>query len=129
MAGKLDKKASRDVIWVDFDGTLHKDDKGPLDLTAYDPPKPGAADAVSALNQQYDLIICTARTDLKNVRRWLEKYGLDEYFIGVTNTKPKSVAGLDDKVFNFTDWPTALRVLQDFLGVDLGVENATGGAS
>nr|WSZ21185.1 hypothetical protein OH837_48940 [Streptomyces canus] len=116
------------TIAVDFDGVIHAYSKGWQDGTIYDPPLPGALDALKSLMDTYAVFIHTTR-DATAVAGWLAERGFDtvadvdgpkhpkrEFWnergaLLVTDRKLPAVAYIDDRAIRFTDWPQALDQL------------------
>jgi len=116
------------TIAVDFDGVVHAYSKGWQDGTIYDPPLPGALDALEALMESYAVFIHTTR-DAGTVAGWLSERGFDtlvdvegpkhpkrEFWndtgvLLVTDRKLPAVAYIDDRGIRFTDWKQALNDL------------------
>lgn len=105
-------------IAIDFDTPLHAYSKGWWTKDIYDPPTPGAHEALRILSSRYGVFILSARPvaeiipwcrkqfpDLRfcrispKVRYWSRK-GL----IGVTNRKLPALAYIDDRAIRFTNW-------------------------
>jgi hypothetical protein len=117
------------TLAVDFDGVIHAYSKGWQDGSIYDPPMPGALDALRRLMADYAVFIHTTR-DAGAVAGWLAGYGFDtvldvegprhpkrEFWndlgrLLVTDRKLPAVAYLDDRAVRFTTWPEALAALQ-----------------
>ena len=116
------------TIAVDFDGVVHGYSKGWQDGDIYDPPLPGALEALHTLMQTYAVFIHTSR-DPGAVASWLAERGFDtvldidgpthpkrEFWnersaLLVTDRKLPAVAYIDDRAIRFTDWPQALSDL------------------
>lgn len=112
------------TIAVDFDGVIHAYSRGWHDGTIYDPPLPGAIDAVHTLLDTYAVYIHTSRSASQVVnwmrhhsdRIYVTDYDLDSQpkfwntsdRILVTNRKLPAVAYLDDRAIRFIDWSHAL---------------------
>lgn len=113
------------TIAVDFDGVIHTYSKGWQDGSIYDPPLPGAIDALRQLMATYAVFIHTTRT-ATDVACWLSDYGFDtlvdvdgpqhpkrEFWneqgvLLVTDRKLPAVAYLDDRAVRFYSWEQAL---------------------
>ena len=111
-------------IGVDFDGVIHQCSKGYYDGTIYDPPVQGAASALKALADNYNVIVhtCKARADrgLVNgktgtqlVWAWLKENNLEKYVSKVTAEKPRARLYIDDKSIEFTNWETTMDRILD----------------
>ncbi|MGW0948503.1 hypothetical protein ACWD4O_38935 [Streptomyces sp. NPDC002623] len=116
------------TLAIDFDGVIHQYSRGWQDGTIYDPPLPGALQALEQLTRTYAVFIHTTR-DATNVAAWLAQRGFDtvvdvdgpthpkrEFWneVGpllVTDRKLPAVAYIDDRGIRFTDWDQALSDL------------------
>jgi hypothetical protein len=97
--------AWRPKVLVDFDGVVHRYSKGWADGTVYDPPMPGASDALAELaGRGYELVVFSTR-DRDQIAAWLERWGFPPYRI--TNVKEAAVALIDDRAIRFVDWEQA----------------------
>jgi len=110
-------------IGVDFDGVIHKCSKGYYDGTIYDPPVEGAAAALEALSEKYNVIVYTCKakpdrglvngkTGTELVWDWLRENDLSKYVSKVTSEKPRATAYIDDKGFRFTGWDSCIEELK-----------------
>jgi hypothetical protein len=113
------------AIGVDFDGVIHGYSRGWQDGSIYDPPVPGAFDALRDLMATFAVFIFTARTDLEDVAGWVERgSGIrcvpDDGTIGfwgardrilVTSRKVAATAYIDDRGIRFESWPQALAAV------------------
>ena len=107
----------RHAIAVDYDGVLHAFSKGWHTGDIYDPPMPGAAEALVKLSKRYSVFILTARP-AREVLDWCFIHFPDSQFclvpddvkfwdspyIGVTNRKLPALAYIDDRAVRFTNW-------------------------
>jgi len=92
-------------LLVDFDGVIHRYSKGWSSGTAYDPPMPGARDALGDLTAAgYEVVIFSTR-DSAQIVEWLARYSFPAY--RVTNVKEPAVALIDDRAVRFLDWASA----------------------
>jgi|SRR5690606_9407958 len=111
------------TLAVDFDGVIHRYGRGWQDGTIYDPPMPGALDALRTLMQEFAVFIHTAR-EPQQVIPWLENYGFDcapddqglrfwnrRGVLLVTSRKLPAKYYLDDRAVHFTTWAAALDEL------------------
>lgn len=64
------------TIAVDFDGVIHAYSRGWQDGSIYDPPIPGALDALYELMRQDSVFVFTTR-DPEQVTEWLKEQGLN----------------------------------------------------
>lgn len=60
----------RGTIAVDFDGVIHQYSQGWRDGSIYDPPVPGAREALLQLMQHYSVYVHTTRDDYETAR-WI----------------------------------------------------------
>jgi len=120
------------TIAVDFDGVIHGYSRGWQDGTIYDPPLPGAINALTTLMKTHAVFIHTTR-DAGDVATWLADYGFDtvvdvegpkhprrEFWnetgaLLVTDRKLPAVAYIDDRAVRFANWNQALTDLADAL--------------
>lgn len=104
--------ARKPKLLVDFDGVLHRYSRGWADGTAYDPPMPGALDAVGdLLAQGYEVVIFSTRP-AEQIHPWLLRYGFP-VGLRVTDRKEPAVALIDDRAVRFTDWGSALAEMSE----------------
>ena len=94
----------QNVLALDFDGVLRsKSDNSSV---------PGALEAIRGLQEEYEVVIFTARDDLDWVRNWLEDSGFPR--MKVTNKKPVAFAYIDDHAVRFDgNWPYLLRSIPE----------------
>lgn len=127
------------TVALDFDGVIHRYSKGWQGGKIYDPPMPGAIEAIREIMGVEAVVIFTARTDLDAVCMWLavehgvpcvtqaqwdaerpaEEHGSafwnDMSRVLVTNRKPAARYYLDDRAVLFTrerGWDMALQDMQ-----------------
>lgn len=114
-------------IAVDFDGVLHGYSKGWGDGTIYDPPVPGAAEAMQRLKEMgHTLYIFTTRTNpifkdknasnaqKKAVEQWLKDHNIpfDKVW---TFGKPMADIFIDDRAIGFRgNWNQTLDEVINF---------------
>lgn len=113
----------RKPLSIDFDGVIHSYSRGWVSPDIYDPPMPGAHEALKKLLRDYALHILTAR-DKHSVIKWCRKQFPDLKFklvpkgaqywqvkdvIGVTNTKIPAIAYIDDRGVRFDNWKNILN--------------------
>lgn len=102
-------------IAIDFDGVIHKNDKGFHDGTIYGKPLKNAIDNIKRLSENYNIIIFTCKanpdrplvdgkTGIELIWNWLEKYEIKECVSKITSIKPRVKFYIDDKNIEFTDW-------------------------
>jgi 5'(3')-deoxyribonucleotidase len=110
------------TIAVDFDGVLHQYSKGWQDGSIYDPPMPGALDAIKILMDKY-AVFCHTTRDPYQVTNWLIVHGIraeadenpernfwsDQGTILVTNKKLVAIAFIDDRAIKFENWSQAMN--------------------
>jgi hypothetical protein len=117
------------TIGIDFDNTIHSYDQGWKDGSAYGDLIPGTKEALAYLSKKYKLVIFTARISagntgkqnpqqVKNVKDWLVKHDIAQFFSGITNVKtPDILAIIDDRAVHFDgDWRKALQGLKKVKG-------------
>lgn len=120
------------TIAVDFDGVVHGYSKGWQDGDIYDPPLPGAIEALTTLMETHAVFIHTSR-NAGDVAAWLAERGFDtvldidgrshpkrefwneEGALLVTDRKLPAVAYIDDRGIRFTSWEQALSDLAGVL--------------
>jgi hypothetical protein len=119
------------TIAVDFDGVIHAYSRGWADGSIYDPPLPGAIDALHTLMDDYAVFIHTTRPTYP-VAQWLEGHGIpavvemntggklrefwnDRDQVLVTNRKLPAVAYIDDRGIRFHSWGQALADLPNLI--------------
>lgn len=118
------------TIAVDFDGVIHGYSQGWQDGTIYDPPLPGAIDALTTLMKTHAVFIHTTR-NAADVAGWLSEYGFDtvldidgpahpkrEFWneqgaLLVTDRKLPAVAYIDDRGIRFKSWKQVLAELEN----------------
>lgn len=110
------------TVAVDFDGVIHAYSKGWQDGSIYDPPLPGAIEALRRLMRDYAVIVHTTR-DRASVADWLSDYGFkctnmdppefwhDQTQLLVTSRKYPAIAYIDDRGIRFETWDQALADL------------------
>lgn len=111
----------RKNIAVDFDGVIHKFDKGWFDGTCYGKPIEDSLEAIKKLSKHYNVIIFTSKalpdrplvegkTGKQLITEWLEKHDVLEYITEITYTKPRAEYYIDDKgVFFNNNWTEILN--------------------
>ena len=62
----------------------------------------GRIDRIDRTKNGYEIIICTARDDIKPVEDWLKEWDFPD--IEVTNVKPKARWYVDDRAIRFINW-------------------------
>ena len=94
------------TIAVDFDGVIHLYAQGWKDGTVYDDPVPFAFDEIQKLiDEGFDVVIHTTRTDHEAIREWLTFHDAPwRGMVEITNIKPKAIAYIDDRAVRFTNW-------------------------
>ena len=101
---KTKKMKENKTICLDFDGVIHRYKNGYGDGSIYDKPNGGAIDGITELvDIGFEVVICSARPDLKEIGYWLKKYGLKRK-VKITNKKPIAIAYIDDRAIRFTNW-------------------------
>ena len=122
------------TIALDFDRVLHLYSKGWADGTIYDPPVPGAAQAVRTLLERgYGIVIFTCRVNDdpdvtfteeqplvrdQSIRQWLREWNFPEPWCDTVEIFPKPTAFLyvDDRGRRFEradgeEWDNLVRSL------------------
>lgn len=115
------------TVSVDFDGVIHAYRRGWADGTIYDPPVPGALEALRTLMSEHAVFVLTSR-DPEQVAPWLDGHGFEtvvdrhtarrRFWNGrgkllVTSRKLPASAYIDDRAVRFTDWDRTLREVAD----------------
>lgn len=116
------------TIAVDFDGVIHAYSRGWDDGSIYDPPLPGAIEALRKLMADgYAVFVHTTREPWP-VANWLRVHGImsvtpgevigaghfwnDTTRVLVTYKKLPAIAYIDDRAIRFINWSQALADLQ-----------------
>lgn len=95
---------------IDFDGVIHGYSKGWHDGTAYDPPIPGAKEALAQLLETgWEVVIFSTR-DGDQIRAWLLDWGFPAF--RVTNVKEPAQFLLDDRAIRFEAWSQAMATIR-----------------
>ena len=103
-------KTWKPKVLVDFDGVIHGYSRGWQDGSTYDPPKPGAIEALDAMeNEGYEVVIFSTR-DWEQIADYLAQWGFRQYRI--TNVKEAAVAQIDDRAIRFEAWTQAAAELR-----------------
>jgi len=114
----------RNNLAIDFDGVIHKSDKGWHDGTCYGNPFPGSLEALSTLSKNYNIIIFTAKAKIDRplvngkdgktlVWEWLEKHNVTKYVKSVTSEKPRAEFYIDDNGYRFENWEDTLNFIKN----------------
>jgi len=109
---------------IDFDGVIHKFDKGFHDGTCYGDPICGSLEALKRLSKKYNIIIFTAKarhdrpivngkTGPELVSEWLDKHGVLECVSEITAEKPRAFLYIDDNGYRFADWDSTLSFMEE----------------
>lgn len=119
------------TLAVDFDGVVHAYSRGWDDGTIYDPPLPGALEALANLMHICAVYIHSSRTPHDDIVDWLTTHGVpavtdymadhpafwsDQTKVLVTNRKLPAAAYIDDRAVRFTSWPQTLADLDRYVG-------------
>lgn len=112
---------SKKTIAIDFDGVIHKYDRGWQDGKIYGDVIEGALECMTKLKEDgFDLFILTTRVTEGHgaiykgevgtlaIKLWLEEKfeeaGLTPFSIDVTSEKRPAIAYIDDRGIRFTNW-------------------------
>lgn len=123
------------TVALDFDGVIHGYSRGWQGGLIYDPPMPGAIEAIREIQEVEAVVVHTARTDLVSVAAWLRALDIecvtqdewdaerpvrehgsafwnDRERVLITNRKPAARHYLDDRAVKFTPergWDGAMK--------------------
>ena len=111
-------------VGIDFDKVIHKCSKGFYDGTIYDDPIEGAYEALEKLSNDYTVIVYTCKakpdrglvngkTGTELVWEWLKEHKMAQFVSKVTAEKPRARFYIDDKAIRFTDWESALNMIEE----------------
>jgi hypothetical protein len=105
---------TKPIVCVDLDGVLNLFDEW-RGNDYFHPPRPGAAEFLSALNDAgFEVVIHTVRW-APNVWHWLHKWGLATYVTSVTDRKLPAHVYIDDRAICFAgDFEDALQKARTF---------------
>ena len=107
----MGKKRNKMVIAVDFDGVIHQyPRKWTIDKNMYQPIR-GALEAINKLRKKYEIIIFTARTNIKKVEKWLKNNNFPN--LKITKIKPKAIIYIDDNAIRFISWNNTLKQIEN----------------
>lgn len=108
------------TVCIDFDGVIHQYSKGRHDDSIYDPPMPGAFDAIRLLiSAGYAVVVFSAR-DTNDIAAWMAAefdcvvddgstvFWRESPAILITNRKLPCWAYIDDRAIQFKDWSQTL---------------------
>jgi hypothetical protein len=111
-------------VLVDFDGVIHGYSMGWLDGSCYDPPKPGAKEALADMESDgYEVVIFSTRDEAAIVG-YLKRWGFPAY--RVTDRKEAAVAQIDDRAIRFRNWTQAACDLRSLYPVENGRKAGNG---
>jgi hypothetical protein len=106
------------ILAIDFDGVIMSKLKFSAKFMGQNlkpvigKPLPGAVDGVKALAQEWQIVVFSARAGSvlgkAQIENWLERYGLTDSVVDVTDRKPIATAYIDDRAFRFESWPEVL---------------------
>lgn len=110
------------TVSVDFDGVIHKCDRGYCGGIIYGDPIENSLDSIMMLSKKYDVVIHSARartdkplvngkTGKELIWEWLDAHGFSSYIKEVTEIKPRAFIYIDDKAIRFENWKTCLDIL------------------
>jgi O-methyltransferase involved in polyketide biosynthesis len=111
------------TVALDFDGPIHQYTSGWRDGSIYDPPTPGAIEAIRDLADQHAVFVHTCR-DAEQVAAWLRGLGFratdrmprgrfwnQQGELLVTDRKLPALAYVDDRAVRFHSWPQTMTDL------------------
>ena len=107
------------ILAIDFDGVIADTEPGegwgghgPL----LAPPVHGAEDGLTALADDWAIVIFSARATTiegrRQIKNWLTRNGLGDLIVEVTAMKPLATAYIDDKGHRFAGWRDLRRVYE-----------------
>lgn len=121
---------NKPTVALDFDGVIHAYSKGWHDGTAYDPPFPGAIEAIKALMGRYTVYVFSTR-EPEQIQDWFGQHGeqivtelipADQQFwtkqgvLGIAKHKVVAYVWLDDRALRFNgSWATALEDIDNLV--------------
>lgn len=119
---KMQNNDSKKTIAVDFDGVIHRYNKGWQDGSIYDVPVKNSAIQLKRLvDKGYKVVIFTTRInpelgdDIKiekeKIVNWLDINGFERgvHYHDITALKPKAIAYIDDRAVRFTNWASVSK--------------------
>jgi hypothetical protein len=93
----------RKTVSVDFDGVLHTYASGWTGYTPEDGPEPGALEFITALLEDYHVVIVSSRADSEvgraEIEKWLVKHGFPP--LRVSHEKVQAIAYVDDRAVRY----------------------------
>lgn len=112
------------TVAIDFDGVIHAYSRGYADGTLYDPPTPGAGEALATLMDRYAVYVHTTRPPI-DVEAWFEyhmpyvavradpmddgEFWNTRGVLLITDRKLPAIAYIDDRAVHHTgDWTATL---------------------
>ena len=111
------------TVAIDFDGVIHAYTRGWADGTIYDPPVPGAFDAIRRLmDADFSVFVLSAR-DPHQIKLWIDQQAQDlvatvvprhmhfwnyERILGITDRKLPADIYVDDRALRFDNWTNSL---------------------
>lgn len=114
------------AISVDFDGVIHRYSLGWHDDTIYDPPMPGAREALAEMLKYHSVFIMSARPAAQ-ILLWCTRHFPEIEFalvpqdtrywdvrgvVGITNRKLPALCYIDDRAIRFTNWQDVLNYVR-----------------
>jgi len=87
------------TVAVDFDGVIHLYSRGWFDGTIYDPPIPGALEALTELRTSYAVFVHTTRQPVA-VAEWLVRQYEGRVQCVTEHERPR-----EETTWRLTDWP------------------------
>ncbi len=116
------------ILAIDFDGVIMRRQGASIYgrtrrgqwRRSFVPPlsaaTPGAADAIHALAQDWQLVCHSCRGQspqgIEGISAWLEERNLLDYFDDVTARKPLATAYIDDRAHKFSTWADVLKTFE-----------------
>ena len=117
-------EADENNLAIDFDGVLHKFDKGYYDGTCYGEPIEDSLYALNILSKKYNIIIFSSKclpdrplvnglTGRELIIEWLQKHDVLKYVKEITHVKPRAKYYIDDKAIEFkNNWKYIIDNIQ-----------------
>lgn len=109
---------TKSTICLDFDGVIHHYREGWRGVSnIYDPPVPGAAEAIVKLRERFNVVVvstrATERAGAEAILEWLEEHHIEVDL--VSGTKVPAMVYVDDRGLQFRgDWDDTLVAIDSF---------------